>query len=268
MLTIDQIASYFPAPVFRKNPQGALVEYLQYEILDSLFKNKGAEHLSFMGGTAIRILHQSVRFSEDLDFDNFALSFDVFESLLENTCRDMQYKGFHIEYRIVSRNAIHCYIRFPEMLHKSGISTDKGRKILIRIDSESKEKNYVPKVFVLNKFGVFRRILAAPPEILLGQKMMAVLYRKPEKGRDLFDVSFLMGMAGPDFAYIEKCLGVGEKEFLRMFTDRIYELDLAFLARDVEPFLFTDEQKERVLYFKDILGMGAEDGGRASRKKN
>lgn len=252
MFTIDQIASYFPEPVFRKNPQGALVEYLQYEILDSLFRNQGVEYLSFIGGTAIRILHQSVRFSEDLDFDNFALSFDAFEALLENTCRDMGYKGFHIEYRVAAKGAFLCYIRFPEMLYKSGISPDKGRKILIRIDSEPKEKNYIPKVVTLNKFAVFRRILVAPPEILMAQKMMAVLYRKPEKGRDLFDVSFLMGMTMPDFAYIEKCLGVGEKEFLRMFTDRIYELDLVFLAKDVEPFLFTTEQKERVLYFKKM----------------
>ena len=247
MLTIDQIASYFPDSVFRKNPQGALVEYLQYEILDSLFKNQGAEHLCFIGGTAIRILHQSVRFSEDLDFDNFALSFEAFESLLINTCRDMEYKGFHIEYRVVAKGAFHCYIRFPGMLHKSGISPDKGRKILIRIDSESKEKNYAPNVFTINKFGVFRRILAAPPAILLAQKMMAVLYRNPAKGRDLFDVSFLRGLAAPEFIYIEQCLNLDRKAFLEKFIDRIDALDLNFLAKDVEPFLFSADQKERVL---------------------
>ena len=52
-----------------------LVEYLQYELLDSLFKDAAAAELSFIGGTAIRILHDSPRFSEDLDFDNFGLSF-------------------------------------------------------------------------------------------------------------------------------------------------------------------------------------------------
>ena len=58
-----------------------LVEYLQYELLDSLFKNKAVAALSFIGGTSIRILHDSPRFSEDLDFDNFGLS-----SLSSNRC--------------------------------------------------------------------------------------------------------------------------------------------------------------------------------------
>lgn len=252
MLTIDQIASYFPDAVFRKNPQGALVEYLQYELLDSVFKLPGAEHLSFIGGTAVRILHQSVRFSEDLDFDNFGLSFDDFERLVVEACRDLEYKGFIVEYRVVARWAFHCYIRFPEILYKTGLSPDKGKKILIRIDAEAKARDYTPKNILLNRFAIFRRILAAPPPVLLAQKMMAVLYRKRERGRDLFDVSFLMGLTRPDFSYIEKCLGVGKAEFLESFNARLDALDLKYLADDVEPFLFSPDQKERVLRFRDI----------------
>ena len=251
MLTIDQIRSYFSETVFRKNPHGALVEYLQYELLDSLFKNPNSAHLSFIGGTAIRILHQSVRFSEDLDFDSFDLSFTGFEELLTTACRDMEYKGFIIEYRIAKHNAFHCYIRFPEMLFNAGISPDKGRKILLQVDTEKKVKYYTPNTVVLNKFAVFRRILSAPPAILLAQKMLAVLFRKREKGRDLFDVSFLMGITKPDFEYVEKCIGVEKNEFLKMFTERLNELDLNFLATDVEPFLFTPEQKDRVLSFRE-----------------
>lgn len=250
MLTIDQIAGYFPGALFQRNPQGALVEYLQYELLDSLFKHTEAANLSFIGGTAIRILHQSYRFSEDIDFDNFGLSFAGFESLVRAACRDMEYKGFVVEYRVLERGAYHCYIRFPELLYQAGISPDKGRKILIRIDSEDKEKLYEPQGVILNKFTVYRRILAAPPTILLSQKMMTVLHRKREKGRDLFDVSFLRGLAKPDFSYIEKCLGVGETDFLQLFSERLQELDLEFLARDVEPFLFSPDQKDRILHFK------------------
>lgn len=257
MLTIEQIRSYFPEAVFRKNPEGVLVEYLQYELLDSVFKDPGAAELSFIGGTAIRILHQSIRFSEDLDFDNFGLSFEEFEALLDKACRDMQYKGFVVEYRMVERGAFHCYIRFPEILYKTGISPDRGRKILIQVDTEAKEKNYTPRRALLNRFGVFRRIVAAPPGVLLAQKMMAVLYRKTEKGRDLFDVSFLMGMTDPDFDYVQKSLGIEKNEFLKMFTARLDELNLDSLARDVEPFLFEPEQKERVLYFREMW-----DGGR------
>lgn len=75
MLTIDQLSDYFPADLRRKNPQGVLVEYLQHELLDSIFKEKSSTSLSFISGTAMRILYQNPRFSEDLDFDNFGLSF-------------------------------------------------------------------------------------------------------------------------------------------------------------------------------------------------
>ena len=138
--------------------------------------------MPLIGGTAIRILHNSHRFSEELDFDNFGLSFAQFEELLKTACRDMEYKGFLVEYRIVEKGAYHCYIRFPKILHQAGLTPDAGRKVLIRIDSEAKERLYEPEKVFLNKFTIYRQILAAPADILLAQKMMAILYRKREKG--------------------------------------------------------------------------------------
>ena len=92
--------------------------------------------------------------------------------------------------------------------------------------------------------------------ILLAQKMMTILYRKREKGRDIFDVSFLTGVATPDFEYIERTLGLDRAEFIRRFNQRLGKLDLNALARDVEPFLFAPEQRERVASFRDFWGEG------------
>ena len=114
-----------------------------------------------------------------------------------------------------------------------------------------KERLYEPEKVFLNKFTIYRQILAAPAEILLAQKMMTVLYRKREKGRDIYDVSFLMGFAISDFIYIQKILGMDQAEFLRHFDERLGELDLNFLARDVEPFLLSSEHQERVTTFRD-----------------
>ncbi|MBM4272711.1 MAG: nucleotidyl transferase AbiEii/AbiGii toxin family protein [Deltaproteobacteria bacterium] len=251
MLTLEQISRYVSPQLFQRNPHAALVEYLQYELLDSLFKHKEAASLSFIGGTAIRILYDSLRFSEDLDFDNFGLSFTMFEDLLTKACRDMEYKGFLIEYRIIERGAYHCYIRFPEIFHRSGLGSDAMRKILIQIDSETKEQLYNAQNVLLNKFAVYRQVLAAPAAILLAQKMMTLLLRKREKGRDIFDTSFLLGLSKPDFEYIEKSLEMDKTTFLRHFFDRIEKLDLEFLAKDVEPFLLFPEQKERIMTFRE-----------------
>jgi predicted nucleotidyltransferase component of viral defense system len=251
MLTLDQLSAYFPLLLRRQNPQGILVEYLQHELLDSIFKEKASVSLSFIGGTAIRILYQNLRFSEGLDFDNFGLSFGEFETLLKTACKDMTHKGFGIEYRFVERGAYHCYIKFPDILYQSGISPESSRKILIRIDTEAKEKYYEPQRYILNRFALYRQICTAPASVLLAQKMMIVLERKREKGRDLYDVSFLMGLAEPDFSYIAECMHIEKKQFLKRFNERLQELDLNFLARDVEPFLFSSEQKERILTFRD-----------------
>jgi predicted nucleotidyltransferase component of viral defense system len=251
MLTLVQIREYFSEQVVKRNPRGIMVEYLQHELLDSLFKLKEAVLLSFIGGTAIRMLQQSPRFSEDLDFDNFGLTFVQFEKALQKTCRDMEIKGFLIEYRTVERGAYHCYIRFPKILYESGISADLREKILIRIDTELKERFYEPQRYLLNKFTIYRQILTAPLSILLSQKMMTVMQRKREKGRDLFDVSILLGVAQPDFDYMASYLNLEKKEILEQFTRRVKELDLDFLAKDVEPFLFSPEQKERVLTFQE-----------------
>ena len=184
-----------------------------------------------------------------------------FENLLKTACRDMEYKGFLIEYRIVEKGAYHCYIRFPKILHRTGLTPDEGRKILIRIDSEAKDRLYEPEIFFLNKFAVYRQIPAAPVEILLAQKMMTILYRKREKGRDVYDVSLLMGFAIPDFGYIEKILDMDQAEFLRRFDKRLGELDLNLLARDVEAFLFSSEQRERIVTFRDYWLKKKEGGG-------
>ncbi|MDQ1239800.1 MAG: hypothetical protein QG577_1986 [Thermodesulfobacteriota bacterium] len=251
MLTLDQISGQFPLALRQRNPRGILVEYLQYELLDSLFKDAAAAALCFVGGTAIRILHDSPRFSEDLDFDNLDLSFEAFERLLKAACRDMEYKGFVIEYRMAERGSYHCYIRFPEVLQRSGLSPISGQKILIRIDSETKARIYQPGMVFLNRFGVYRRIRVAPAGILLTQKLLAILYRKRQMGRDIYDASFLMGLGKPDFEYNQKTVGLDEKEFERSFEQKLKELDLTMLAREVEPLLFTPEQNERVITFCD-----------------
>jgi len=83
MLTLSQVSQIYNSDIAEKYPKNILVEYLQCEILDSIFKEKESGQLSFMGGTAIRIVYNGNRFSEDLDFDNFGLSFSVFKKLLE-----------------------------------------------------------------------------------------------------------------------------------------------------------------------------------------
>jgi len=44
-------------------------EYIQHLFLSSLYKINGSEKVLFKGGTALKVIYNSPRFSEDLDFD-------------------------------------------------------------------------------------------------------------------------------------------------------------------------------------------------------
>jgi len=254
MLNYAQIKEYFDPGLVIINPKGVLVEYLQYEFLDSLFKLPGTEHLSFMGGTAVRIIYNSHRFSEDLDFDNFGLSDAEFKIIMDKTCGEMSVKGFKLEKRFsVKDKTSHCYVKFPEILFQLGISSHREEKIFLGVDAERKKKLFTPDIKTLNKFGVFRRVAVNPPAVLLAQKMLAILLRRRAKGRDFYDASFLAGLTGPDYAYLASAEKLNRAAFIQRLEKHCANLNFKALAKDVEPFLFDSGERERVLHFKEHL---------------
>jgi len=253
MLTIDQIKTSFPKGVFEKNPKAALVEYLQYELLDSVFQQTESEKLSFIGGTAIRIAYGSSRFSEDLDFDNFGLSFDGFKALLDKVAVTMKLKGFDIEFRFVEKEAYHCYIKFPDLLFKHGISDQREEKILVRIDAALKREIAKPTVYVLNGFDVYRKILVNSASVILAQKLIAIMERQRAKGRDFYDVSYLLGKTEPDYGFLKEVYGYSQEEIIKQLFSKIESLDLDLLAKDVQPFLMNPDDIERVTGFKNYI---------------
>jgi predicted nucleotidyltransferase component of viral defense system len=256
MLTYEELKSTYKTQggttpnVSAKN---ILVEYLQHEILDSLYKQKGSELLSFMGGTAIRICYKGNRFSEDLDFDNFGLSYEAFQDMLALVVKDMEHKGFLVEFRFSEQGAFHCFVKFPKILSENGVSGHTEEKILIRIDTVRKEKIFNPDVYTINAFDLYRDILVNPAPIILSQKLITIIERKREKGRDFYDTSFLYGRAEPDFAYIQNITGQSREEFTEKLFARCRALDFDILARDIEPFLTHPKDAERVRMFERFI---------------
>ena len=253
MLTLNQIKQKYSEEVFRRNPKAVLVEYIQHELLDSIFKMNGSEHLSFMGGTAIRIVYNSSRFSEDLDFDNFGLSFGKFKLLLNNAAKDMQNKGFEIEFRFIEKGAYHCYFRFPRLLFENSLAVHKDEKILVRIDTVHKRKLFKPEIKVLDRFDIYRKIIVNAPSVILSQKLVTILERKREKGRDFYDVSYLLGLTAPDYDFLKKEFKIEKKEIKDKLFKKITGLRMNKLSNDVIPFLINPDDQERILSFREYI---------------
>ncbi|MFH1412701.1 MAG: nucleotidyl transferase AbiEii/AbiGii toxin family protein [bacterium] len=253
MLNLKQIEQYYPDNLrgFRKN---MLREYLQYKILEIIFNSKVADKLSFLGGTALCIVYGNTRFSEDLDFDNFGLAKEDFIYLSNEIKKKLEDLGYEVEIKNVFKGAYRCYIRIPKILFDNNISELEGEKIMIQVDTAPYEFKYNPDKKILNKFDVFTQILVTPLDVLLSQKIYAVLNRKRAKGRDFFDIIFLLQKTKPNYKYLAKKVEIkNSQELKQKLLEYLDSIDLKDLAKDVEPFLFNPKNSKEIIMFREYI---------------
>lgn len=253
MLDFELILKEF-SPLEQQFKRNVLREYLQYKLLDIIYKSKFAGSLVFLGGTALRIVHGNTRFSEDLDFDNLGMSEADFIKLSDFIKYELELDGYEIEMKQVFKGAYHCNIKFPDLLYREKLSPVKSEKILIQLDTEPQNYEYEQEKFMLKKFALFRFISVVPVSTLLSQKIAALLGRKRSKGRDYFDVTFLMSKTMPDFKYLNVKLGITNITQLKQtLIENAESVNLKELAADVSPFLIKNDQIDRVLMFKEFV---------------
>ncbi len=129
MLTLEQIEKNYPENLrpFKKN---LLREYLQYKILEIIFNSEFSTKITFLGGTALRILYDNSRFSEDLDFNNFNLNEKEFLSLTASIKIELEKQGFEVETGNVFKRAYRCKIKLPKILFVNELSPLKKESII------------------------------------------------------------------------------------------------------------------------------------------
>lgn len=230
-------------------------EYLQHKILEIIYASDYGKMLIFMGGTCLRIVHGNKRFSEDLDFDNRGLTEEEWSSLTQIIRRELQIWGVEAEINEVKKNAWHIYIRFPKLQYDLSLSGYETEKILIQVDAESQDADYLIKPHLLNKWDVFQMIQTVPLQTLLAQKIYALINWKREKGRDLFDIVFLMSLQiKPDYHYLEQKMGISSKELLKTaLLNRLSNISLEEMSRDVQVFLFKQTDVKKVHLFDQAV---------------
>lgn len=95
--TIQRLATQYQTSEFPNIAR----EYFQHLFLSQLYKIEGAENLLFKGGTALRMIYDSPRFSEDLDFSIFDVAPRLQKSFIENmfarVLADLEKIGIKVE---------------------------------------------------------------------------------------------------------------------------------------------------------------------------
>lgn len=253
MLNITEIQKFYPKNMhpFKRN---ILREYLQYKILQIIFLTEYSAKLSFMGGTCLRIVFGTNRFSEDLDFDNFGLTEIEFDSLSDIVAKHLQEEGYIVEIKTIHKGAFRCYIRIPNLLFDNKLSGYQEETILIQLDTEAQKFEYKPESFILNKFDILSRIYYTPQNILLSQKIWAILNRKTPKGRDYYDTMFLFSIANPDYKYLKLKADISNIYELKTKLElKIQSINIKQLIKDVSPFLINPNDINRIELFPDFI---------------
>lgn len=252
MITLNEIKKEYPS--LNGFDRLVLREYLQYKILDIIFQSKISDKLSFLGGTAIKICYQGTRFSEDLDFDNFDLKKGEFDNLSQEIKSKLSMEGHEVSIKNIFKGAFRCYIKIPKLLFENDLADMEDENIMIQVDTVPHNFSYKPDDFLLNKFGIFRNIRLTPADIILSQKVGALLGRRRPKGRDLYDIVYLMGFADFNFEYLDFKFNIGNKEQLKKkILEKISDFNFKDLTRDALPFLINQTERERILRFKEFI---------------
>ena len=248
----------------------ALREILQEIVLLGLYDAGFFKHAAFYGGTALRILHNLPRFSEDLDFSllksNSEFNLKPYEEAIISTLKAF---GFDVTIEIKEKNnssaIASAFVKGNTIEHlininapkdiTSKIHRDQAVKIKLEVDTnpplEFETANVIrltPRPFSINAFTL--------PSLYAG-KMHAILCRawstRP-KGRDWYDlVWYIANDVELDSLHLKARLSqsckyleenniqipseLNKQTIKELLLQRIETLDVEKAKNDVQPFI-------------------------------
>ncbi|MBN1526452.1 MAG: nucleotidyl transferase AbiEii/AbiGii toxin family protein [Candidatus Omnitrophica bacterium] len=168
-------------------------EYLQAYILRIMHDEGVFRSIAFLGGTALRFLHDLPRFSEDLDFSVAATRHYTFAGLMAKLKNELKLAGYDILISYNDEKTVqHAFVKFGQLMYEAGISPHADKKIAIKIEVDTNPPaGAVLKTQVVNKYFPVS-FLAYDTSSLFAGKLHALLSRKYTKGRDYFDLGWYL----------------------------------------------------------------------------
>lgn len=255
------LAAAQPDPRARLN---LVREYLQAHILRSAQEAGAFAALAFQGGTALRFLYGLRRYSEDLDFALERPEHDRgLEHLAKAVKRDFELSGYGVEVILRTTRAVHsAEVKFPGLLRDAGLSSDRGAKLMIRIEVDTRPPAgaVMETRLITRHFPISFRVHDLSS--CMAGKIHALLSRRYAKGRDLFDLSWYLtrpDRPSPNLDLLRNALAqtrwkgprVGLGTWRGILVDRVTSLDWPAVIRDVEPFL--EDPRDRQLLDREAL---------------
>jgi predicted nucleotidyltransferase component of viral defense system len=220
-------------------------------ILDHLSSTPYIRKIAFIGGTNLRLSKGIDRFSDDLDFDCKDLSKDEFIEMTNGVIRFLAHSGLRVEAKDKDNPRLTAFrrsIHFPELLFDLGLSGHKEERFLIKIESQDQGIAYAPVITNIRGCGFFFPFPAPSDSVLCSMKTAAMLARS--KGRDFYDLMFLLAQTKPDYNFLSMRCGIHNlREFKQATGELLKTVDLKKKQKDFEHMLFNKTNSEKILRF-------------------
>ncbi|MCF7838023.1 MAG: nucleotidyl transferase AbiEii/AbiGii toxin family protein [Candidatus Marinimicrobia bacterium] len=257
MISIEHITSFYPAAMRgdARYLKHILQEYVQLLVLDYLSATPHVRKLAFIGGTHLRLVKGIDRFSEDLDFDCKDLPEDEFVAMSEDVLAFLRRHGLKVETRAKDSSRLTAFRRslfFPELLFELGLSGHREERFLLKLEAQDQGVAYAPSTVFIKGCGLFFPFPVPPDGVLCSMKIAAMLSRA--KGRDFYDVMFLLAQTSPDYDFLSARRGIHNLPQLKAAVqDCLQSLDLRQKQRDFEHLLFHRENSRRILHVGEFF---------------
>jgi len=193
-------------------------EYVQHLLLSYLYKENQSDKFLFKGGTALRIIYDSPRFSEDLDFSTSIRNTQRIEKMMLAALGEIEREGIQTEIR-ESKKTTGGHL---------GIVTFHLQEEVLDVQLEISQRQNVKKGELVTVAGDFippYTIVRLPQKQLIAEKIRALQTRK--KPRDYYDLYFILR---------KDLLEPKERSVLKQIVKTIPSVDIDF-KQELEKFL-------------------------------
>jgi len=169
---------------YQTDRENVVREYCQHLFLSFLYQQDGSEKLLFKGGTALRIVFRSPRFSEDLDFTGSGIRQGAVEELFTNTLAEIERTGMTVDIT-EGKETTGGYL---------GIATfsvyDQTNKVKIEVSLRHRRPLAGTRTVVASDYLPPYTLVHLPKDEIIKGKMQALINR--HKPRDFYDYFFLL----------------------------------------------------------------------------
>lgn len=257
MIQPEQLKPFFP-PLLWDNQQHRkyiIKEYLQLLILDYLTTTTYINKIVFIGGTNLRLVKRIDRFSEDLDFDCKGITESEFIKMTDGIVEFLKRLGYRVETRDKKNDKLNAYQRtiyFPELLFELGLSGYRQERFLVKIESQDQQIEYKKIMAPIEGCGMYFLFPVPTDAVLCAMKISALLSR--QKGRDFYDVMFLLAQTPPDYTFLEAKCGINNpKELKSALHEVMNSIDINHKAKDFEHLIFQSNNTNKIIHFEAFV---------------